>query len=237
MFIFQLLSNISNEKSKYKKNIIILHSQCFVHHSIIAIARKCYERMMEESRLAFGDTQAGFGWADFQCKEYEQSLEHHKQALKIRQLSLGDDDVQVGNSYRQIASAYLGQGNDEEALVNLKKSIEILEKTVQVDPIILARTYHNIAFTYDKLEKPNLALEYYNKAIKVQEISLPPAHPEVARTFFSLGCFYRDNGQLSKALEYYEKSLDISRKTLPPTHQDIIRTENHIMKIQKKLKQ
>jgi hypothetical protein len=38
-------------------------------------ARKCYERMVDESQLALRDAQAELGWIDFECEEYD-----HRQA-------------------------------------------------------------------------------------------------------------------------------------------------------------
>jgi len=199
-------------------------------------AQKCYERMLEDFQLGVGDAQAGLGKTHRCCKEYDQSLEHHMQALQIRRQMLGESHVKVGDSFRLIGVVQWEKDNFEEALVNLKKSMQILEKASLVDPINLARTYHSVATIYHQMEEDDLALQYYDKTLKIQRANLPSDHPDIALTLNNLGYFYRGNGQFSKALEYYEKSLDISRKTLPPTHEDIIRTENNIEDIKEEMR-
>jgi tetratricopeptide (TPR) repeat protein len=200
-------------------------------------AQKCYERMAEESQLAFGQAQFGLGWAHIACKEYDQSLEHFNQALQIQKQLLGEGDVKVAESYRACGASYREKGNYEESLINLKKAIKILEEASIVDPVSLANTYHSAAITYQDTGKYDLALQYFDKTLKVQQANLPAEHPGIALTFNNLGAFYHDTGQFSKALEYYEKSLNISRKTLPPTHEDIIRTENNIKIIKEEMNQ
>jgi tetratricopeptide (TPR) repeat protein len=199
-------------------------------------ARKCFERMMEEGQLTVGDAQAGLGWVDSECNEFDQSLEHHKQALQIRRQVLGEHDVKVGTSYRQVASAYSGQCNYEDALKSLKKAIPIHENVLENDPRTVSITYHSTAAIYDLLGQTDLALQYYQKTLKIQQANLPSDHPDIALTYNNLGCFYENSGNFAMALEYYQKSLDISRKILPPTHKDIIRTENNIKTIKDNMK-
>jgi tetratricopeptide (TPR) repeat protein len=198
-------------------------------------AQKCYERMAEESQLAFGDAQAGLGWARRKCQEYEESLKHLEQALQMRRQILGEDHVKVGESYCDIGILHWNQSNFEEGLINLKKSIKVLEGASIVEPKSLARAYHTTAVIYHQMGEYDLVLEYFDKTLKIQQATLPADHPDIALTYNNMGCSYRDNNQFSTALEYYEKSLNISRKILPPTHGNIILTENNIKSIKEKM--
>ena len=191
-------------------------------------AQKCYERMANEHQLGFGDAQLGAGWAHRRCEEYDKSLQYLEQALEIQKQILGESDVKVGHTYRQIGAVHVGEKHFEDALVCLKRSLEILEKASKIDSTSLANTYHTVAITYQEMKKTDLALLYYNKTLELQQATLPSQHHDIALTYNNLGCFYRDIGKYTEALKYYEKSLDISRKILPPTHEDITNTEGNI---------
>jgi hypothetical protein len=73
--------------------VIEKNSSTFVRRIKHQHARKCYERMVDESQLALGDAQAGLRWIYFECEEYD-----HRQSLQIRKQLLGECDVKVGNS-------------------------------------------------------------------------------------------------------------------------------------------
>jgi tetratricopeptide (TPR) repeat protein len=199
-------------------------------------AQKCYERMLEETQIAFGDVQLGLGRAHMLCGEYNDSHEHLGQALQIQKQILGDSHVKVAESYRNFGNVNLRQGNYEEALINLNKAIQIFEKIPTVDPISLTRTYLNLGLTYQEMNKTDLAFQFYDKTLKLQKSSLPLDHPDIGLTYNNLGSVYEDSRNFNKALEYYKKALGISRRTLPPTDEDVIRIENNIKRLEKMMR-
>ena len=191
-------------------------------------AKKCYERLLEETQLTFGNAQSGLGWAHLRCEEYDDSMAHFKQALSVRKQLFGERHAMVGQIYSHIGGLQCCQCDYDQAIINLKKAIDILENASPPDQFSLARSYHNIATNYDGKDEYDLALQYYDKALKIQQVVLPPDHPNVAATYNNMGTLYRSNNNMAKALEHFKKSLDISCKTLPPTHEDITRTETNI---------
>ncbi|CAF5038277.1 unnamed protein product, partial [Rotaria sp. Silwood1] len=57
-------------------------------------ARKCYRRMLDETRLAAGRAESGLGITYLDCHEGVESLEHLGEALRIRQGLLGPDHAE-----------------------------------------------------------------------------------------------------------------------------------------------
>jgi tetratricopeptide (TPR) repeat protein len=200
-------------------------------------ARKCYKRMIDERKLALGNAELGLGMASLDCGMDEESLEHLEEALRIRQLVLGQDHADVGECY-----SYMGivhwclRYNFEQALSNLKQAVKIQERALSSDSLVLAKTYHNLATTYSLMEKYDAALDYYNKALTIRQKVLPSNHRDIAMTYNNLGTLYEDRQDFSKALEYYQKSLEINHKILPPEHRDLVGTESNIQKLKGKMK-
>jgi tetratricopeptide (TPR) repeat protein len=200
-------------------------------------ARKCYKRMVDETKRVLGNAESGLGMAYLDCKMDAKSLEHLEEALRIRQLVLGDHHADVGECYNYIGTVHWYLRNDyDQALSNLKQAVNIQERTLSADSLALAKTYHNIACTYYYLKKYDLALEYYNKALKIRQKGLPSDHPDISSTYNSLGKLYENKQDYSKALEFYQKSLEIKRKTLPPEHPTLFKTENNIRCLNDKMK-
>jgi tetratricopeptide (TPR) repeat protein len=198
-------------------------------------AQKCYERLLEETQLNFGDAQSGLGWARLRCEEYDESLEHFEKALHARKELFGEQHAMVGQIYSHMGGLKWFQGDYDQGIINLKKAISILENAHPPDRLALAKSYHNIATNYHDTDAFDLALEYYNKALEIRQVILPADHPDIAMTCNNLGSLYEEN-DIEKALLYYKRSLDIRRKTLPPTHPDINKSENNIRRVKNQMK-
>ncbi|CAF3606883.1 unnamed protein product [Rotaria sp. Silwood1] len=200
-------------------------------------AQKYYRRMLDEIQLASGTAELGLGRAYGRCKKVDESLEHLKEALHIRQRLLGPNHADVGACYSSIGALHWYVRKDyDQALFNLKKAVEIQEATLSSDSLELAKTYHKIATTYGLMEQYDLSLDYFSKALKIRQKVLPSDHPDIASTYNNLGALYDCKRNYSKALEYFEKSIEIRRKTLPPTHEELIKTENNIHLMKNKMK-
>jgi tetratricopeptide (TPR) repeat protein len=194
-------------------------------------ARKCYERMLNETMLAVGDAQLGLGWTHLRCNNADESLEHFEEALKLREHVLGEDHAVVGETYSFLGEVHLENEDHDQALIELNKAIKIQEKTLPSNSLDLAATYASTGNAYTLMEKYDLALKYYQKTLKIRQTTLPSNHPQMAAIYKNIGWMYSCKQNYSEALTYYEKSLEISRKTLPPTHPSIIGTEENIRKL------
>ncbi|CAF3678604.1 unnamed protein product [Rotaria socialis] len=200
-------------------------------------ARKCYKRMLNETKLATGNAELGLGNICAVCKEADDGLKHFEEALKIRQQILGQDHADVGECYSCIGVLnFYASKNYDKSLSYLKQAVRIQEATLSSDSIELAETYGSIAVTYSYLNSFELALEYYQKCRVIREKILPTNHPKLAGLYNNIGTIYERNRNYSKALEYYGKSIEISRKILPPEHSTIARTEQNIRTVKDAIK-
>ncbi|CAF4710470.1 unnamed protein product [Rotaria socialis] len=200
-------------------------------------ARKCYKRMLNETKLATGNAELGLGNICSVFKEADDGLKHFEEALKIRQQILGQDHADVGECYSYIGVLnFYASKNYDTALSYLKQAVQIQEATLSSDSIELAETYGSIAVTYSYLNSFELALEYYQKCRVIREKILPTNHPKLAGLYNNIGTIYERNRNYSKALEYYGKSIEISRKILPPEHSTIARTEQNIRTVKDAIK-
>ncbi|CAF4554745.1 unnamed protein product, partial [Rotaria magnacalcarata] len=78
--------------------------------------------MLDETQLTVADAQLGLGWASMRCMNYNESLEHFKESLSIRQRILGNDHPSVAESLTFIGDIYRNKSNYEQALIELTKA-------------------------------------------------------------------------------------------------------------------
>ena len=197
-------------------------------------ARKCYQRMLNESELAVADAHLGFGWASLRCHADDEGLKHFEQSLQIRQRIHGEDHPSVAQCYGFFGEVYRKKDEQQTALSYLMKAMAIQEKESSDGSLELAATYDTIANVYADMEQYDSALDYYKKTLKIREDKLPPDHPQLARVYTHMGWPYECQNNYKKALDCYCKALEINRKTLLPTHKYIIAIEKSIRKLKDK---
>ncbi|CAF4766950.1 unnamed protein product [Rotaria sp. Silwood1] len=77
-------------------------------------AQKYYRRMLDEIQLASGTAELGLGRAYGRCKKVDESLEHLKEALHIRQRLLGPNHADVGACYSSIGALHCENGDSTQ---------------------------------------------------------------------------------------------------------------------------
>jgi tetratricopeptide (TPR) repeat protein len=81
------------------------------------------------------------------CDACDESLEHFKESLQIRQRILGENHASIGESYGFLGEAYRRKHQYEQALIYLTQAMTIQENTLPKDSLDLAATYDTMAIT------------------------------------------------------------------------------------------
>lgn len=103
---------------------------------------------------------------------YHKALIYHQQALAIR----GENQVDLGSSYNNIANVYLSLGEYEVALENYNHALAAKSKSLSTLDPSLALTLRNIGLVYEADEDAEEALKFYKKAASMFEQIYPPTH-------------------------------------------------------------
>ena len=182
----------------------------------------------QENGMPF-DRRAIWFWRMGSCfyKEgrYSTALEHHQEALDIRNKVLPPDHPDVASSLNSIGVCLGSQGNYKEALEHHRKALAIREKAFPRDHRNVATDFANIGVCLGSQGNYKEALEYHRKALAIKEKVLPPDHPGIATTLGNIGVCLDDD---KEALEYCRKALAIREKVLPPDHPDIATSLDNI---------
>ncbi len=168
------------------------------------------------------------GWILKLQGKYETSIQHLTFAIDIGLKKLGENHVDVAQSYNCIGSTYSSKGDYDKALEYFIKSLSIRYQLLGENSPQLAGNYNNIATIYLEKGDYNQALEYLQKALSIRRQALKKEDIEIAQYYNNIGIVYKGKGDYDKALEFYQKSLSIKLRTLGEEHILVANNYNNI---------
>jgi tetratricopeptide (TPR) repeat protein len=160
--------------------------------------------------------------------EYNKALELFLQYLKICLTTLGNQHLDVANTYNKIGGTYWYKGENDKALEFFQKSLDIKLKTLGNQHPDVAACYCNIGLAWDNKGEYNKALELHHQSLEIRLKTLGNLHPDVATSYCNIGTVWNYLGEYENALQFYQKSLDIELKTLGNHHPYVAVNYNNI---------
>lgn len=80
--------------------------------------------------------------------EVDEALKYHKEALRIRQINLGQNHLKIAHSLDNIAGLYQKQRKYEKSLKSLKHALKIRTFCLGNDHVEIATTYSRHMLRY-----------------------------------------------------------------------------------------
>ncbi|KAJ1488192.1 Tetratricopeptide repeat-domain-containing protein, partial [Baffinella frigidus] len=154
-------------------------------------AQDCPAR--QDTVLATVCHSAGVFLSEISCS-FAEALEMHHISVSARSRAYGPDDVDVANTYNNMAAIYEKQGQYVEALELYEKSQAIMIKARGHDYVAVARTYGNMADVYYKQGKNTEAQVLFEKSKEIRIKALGPDHVDVAATCTNIANIYKEQG-------------------------------------------
>jgi CHAT domain-containing protein/Tfp pilus assembly protein PilF len=149
--------------------------------------------------------------------KYQDAISLLKQALDIREKTLGPFDTSTFASVVLLAFQYETAGQYESALPLYKHAIEISEKSL--DPIVqagIAVNFENLARVYLTMGKYEQALPLYKHALELEEKDFGQEYPSLTvRSIENLAGLHQTLGHYDQALALLEQALAINEKDDP----------------------
>ncbi|KAL3942183.1 MAG: hypothetical protein SGBAC_003584 [Bacillariaceae sp.] len=156
--------------------------------------------------------------------ELEESLKCHQEALRSKQMDLGEDHPELVVTYQHIGNCLSEQGNDDDAIVHLEEAIRLKELDLdggaegESDILTLEGFINYIERNQEQ------GLECYEKALQILVTKAPYRKEKIASLLHLIGCVYLTSGEHKKAKKLFEESLRARRKVLGFVHLEVAST-------------
>jgi tetratricopeptide (TPR) repeat protein len=158
-------------------------------------------------------------------------LDHHQEALDIRQSIWGDDHVDTADSHHHLGAVYQANGDYETALRRFRKALRIRKRVLGTDHIATAESY---AAMGSVLQQPGNqqdlagALVTHQKALRIQQLQPNINRADLANTFDNMGLVLHALGDYRGALQLHQKALEGYEAVLGHDSEEVAVTLNHI---------
>ena len=149
---------------------------------------------------------------------FDEALEHHRNALALRQRLYGEASPLVAASYDNMGLSYDFKGDNTTGTELHRKALAIDEAALGPTHPTVALTLTNLAVSMRMGGDLDGALEIAKRALAVKEQIYGPDSAMVAVSLNEVGnnLFYR--GEYPAAIEVFERSLAIKRKAYGNEH-------------------
>ena len=173
-----------------------------------------------------------------QQKQYKEALEIYQKCLEIEQKRPdgNPESEEIATTYYNMGILYEDQDKCNEALKYFNQSLLIREKYLPENHYKIAKIYRGMGETYYYHGDYTLALEHLTKSLEMSEKSRTEMHYDFGLVFHHIGRVYEDTEKLELALENYVKADKVYRRALLPTHQWVIENQQHMDRVNAKLK-
>ena len=190
-------------------------------HSLIKLRKYDDAKKILDSALLIGNRSVGkstelatahfvYGILLDLINEPNASLEMHQEALAMRKTLLGENHLQVAESYNGIGEVYRYILRDYvEAEKYFQRSIDILERDQAVNRKHLYRGYYNLATTNRLKNDFERALGFAFNAIQTLESIKPLDTTSLVRCYGIIANIYNNQNVYEKAITYYLKALSL----------------------------
>lgn len=195
------IGNIYENLGEYKKALFYFKKE-------LSLNLKIYG----DNHIKTSDAYRDVGYMDFQCRDFQESIQKFTKSAEIRKFVLGENSLEFAESLIDLAEAYSATDNYTNAFENLKKSEEIYTSVLQSDSINFAYLYQSFAAYYKRTANINQALNYGYKAIAIfdehygenNSASIAVYLTEIEACYALMGDDSRALAILLKCKKYYE---------------------------------
>ncbi|CAF4179480.1 unnamed protein product [Rotaria sordida] len=179
-----------------------------------------------QRELASSYVLSDIGWILHIKGQYNEALDHHKRALKIRKTY--SNYLSVSSSLTNIGIIYKKIGKYNDALDCLKESLQIKEKYLPHVHQEIAKILSTIATIYSDMDELDNSLEYHQKSLEMIEKCLPFEHENIAINLNHIGTILTKKEKYDEALDYFIRALKIKENIFPNGHLSIALSLNNI---------
>ncbi|MCI5194370.1 MAG: tetratricopeptide repeat protein [Candidatus Electrothrix sp. AU1_5] len=162
--------------------------------------------------------------------QYQDALQKHEEALKLKLQVYPKDHPNIATSLSNIGITLGELGRHEEALIKLEAALEMRQKVLPQDHPNIAASLNNIGASLGDLGRHEEALIKHKAALEIRQKVLPKDHPDIANSLAWIGSIQGYLGRHQEALEKYQVALDMQQRLLPQDHPHIANSLSNLGK-------
>lgn len=159
---------------------------------------------------------------------FDKAVPFLKDALEIRRKQLGEEHIDVAQSYCYLGDMYRKQGKYAEAEPLIKRGLELQEKLLGPDHPIVARSLNTLAVLYENASRYAEAEPIHQRAIAILEKELGPDHIDVAMSLTNLAILKAKQGKYAESEPLFKRVLGIEEKELGEDHPRVAVAYNNL---------
>jgi len=208
---YQQAVELDDSNSEYLKAAGVMARKLYRYRDARPLLEKLVKLLESQApdsvELALARRELGYTYA--LSGALKQAGPLYKQAMKTIASKLGQDHLEMGVSWGQIAELQEAKGQYEQAEPTYSKALAILEKELGDEHPELDHILEKLAGLNGELEEDEKAAALYGRLCAIREKSLGATHPKLAMALQNLAEAYRLQGQYEAAEESYNKALAI----------------------------
>ncbi len=162
----------------------------------------------DEDDATVADILSEIGLIYEDMRKWSLSLNHYRQALKIREKLLVQNEL-IANSHFSIGTILQTTQKHHEAISSYGSALVAYQKVLGEDHLTCAKTMNNIGIVYEAIDELDEALKYHTEALRIRKMHLGKDHIKVANSLDNIAGIYQRQNQSTKALKSLKESLKI----------------------------
>jgi tetratricopeptide (TPR) repeat protein/tRNA A-37 threonylcarbamoyl transferase component Bud32 len=167
------------------------------------------------------DLESNLGSVYWAQSRYDESAEHDRKALELREAALGDENPEVASSLNNLGLLYCDTGRCADALAPLMRALSLRERVLGPDHPDVATALSNLGLAHYTLGHYAEAGDFYARALALRDRVLDPAHPSLAYSLEGLGAVRVSQGRLDEAVALLRRSVQVREAALGAEHPDV----------------
>ncbi|ETN98303.1 hypothetical protein RFI_39207, partial [Reticulomyxa filosa] len=152
---------------------------------------------------------------------FDKAIQFFRIVLGVRLDKLGEDHIDVADSYDNLGLAYHEKDEYDIAIKYYKKGLKIRLDKLGEDHIDVANLCHSLGAAYNQKDEYDIAITFHKKALKIRLDKQGEDHIDVALLYNNLGVAYNKKGEYDIVITFHEKALKIRLDKLGEDHIDV----------------
>ena len=206
--------------------------------AIIALNRSLFIRTNILGEAAASDKDTGtvlnnIGSLNFLLNDFEEALNHHHKAYKIRKVALGDYHIDTGVAAFNIGKCYQRLQKTDDAFEYYSVFVKSIlgSKNLQNLTEEAVMAFDHIATGFQEVGAFDLAADFYELTLHSARKVFGERDAFIAQVLNRRGNMFSEFLELEDSLESYLEGLEIEYYIYPPDHPNIATTRENIERV------